>query len=295
MADPKMGDDEAKKAIPPQFLQNMKDKKKDGDGDKDDEADKAKKAMPMPMSDKAEKSVSVLTEEELRKSLSGLEAYISATSGRKDELMRKSLAGEIDAAGEAELAALLQPQTAPNFVKSLDPAADESLQKSLDVSDYLTQLHDGIFTYCKELSESVQKSSTTTEKTNHIFAKSLLSIGRCVEQLMSQGDMAKSQSTVRVPVPVRGPRAMGVQGAQPLEKSMAGQGASQLGKNDVLDILDEMHKSAFENGREGKALCGEDLNSAITKFEQLNRISPALQQELLQFRAARRNGVSTAR
>lgn len=307
----------AKGKMPPQLLEHLKKKgkaKEDSEedsekampdkdmdkakmmGDDEDPKDSAEKAK-KDDEDDAEKSLRV-TEEELAKSLDSIQSYIAKSAGsRRQDLLSKAAAGTATDDETAELAGLLTGSSGTlgdEVVKGLDPAEDEELAKSLDVSDYLERLHDGLVTYCRDLGNEFAKSRDSTDQGLLVLAKGLLHVGKAMQELSKSqtSQIAELRGAVdhMSRVPARAPKALS--GAQAIEKSHAGHAPAgdTLSKSQVLDLLEEMHKSSLDAGRNGKALCGEDLNLATSKWEQLQQISPALQRELTQFYAAQRHG-----
>ena len=269
-------DDTAKKAMPPALAAALKEK----DGKKKDDGDDAEKS---------------LSDSDLRKSLDMIEEHIAKSgAGRKQELLSKAMSGAASDQEQHELAGLLagtEPTLGTEMTKSLDPIENEQIAKSVDASEYLDQLHDGLMSYCRELGDTIQKSQSHQDEFNVVLAKGLLNIGRAVEGLMSAvpakfEEVSKSVQELGSQ-PVGRPRAIGV--GQAMQKSFAGQPteAETLTKSQTLDILDEMHLVALQKSGEqhGRAFCGERLDEAITKFEQLSQMSPSLHQEVMQYRA----------
>jgi hypothetical protein len=235
--------------------------------------------------------------EELEKSLTKLEDIAkSSGQGRKDALLVKAQTPEgLSDDEKAELIKSLgggtEPGIAQTVTKSLAPAENDELAKSVNVTPYLDELNTAIHAYCTDLAEVVEKSQTRQDEMSLVLVKGVADIGKTV---IAQARLIKSLQD-RLDTfgrePARAPRAQ-TSMQQVVQKSFAGSqpGEEQLSKSEVMDLLEDMHKSSIAQGNKGAAMCGEDLNTAITKLENGDLISDALRQEVVQFRRSRMNG-----
>jgi hypothetical protein len=71
-----------------------------------------------------------------------------------------------------------------------------------------------------------------------------------------------------------------------LEKGFGGDDSPSvsLSKNEILDTMEDMMRKSMDSGRQGRAGCGEDINLATAKYEELNQISKAMYEEVLEHR-----------
>lgn len=277
-----------KRPVPPQFLKNAK--KGEGEGEEGAEHEGAETKDEEEQEEEAEekscgkKSVD-LTGDDLSKSLGKLEALVQASdiTSRKDALLQKAQKGEDLIKSERdELFQLLGGAEAQKSSEDLTKGLkeNETLQKALDVSDFLNEQHTELCKSLGALGETVQKSDSRQHEFNLVLAKAVADVGNLVKAVaMNVGAIAAA--------PARAPKSAGVQGSTALQKGFAGgeAEADQLSKNDILNSLESMMEKSMERGEHGLSKGGEDLALAIAKFEQMNRMSPGLLEEVKAFRA----------
>lgn len=228
------------------------------------------------------------TEDELQKALDILAEAAQTPEDEKETLLQKALDGTIDEAENARLVELMgggaedTPALAKSVTTPLQPEVNEKLKKSLDVSDYLDGLYQGITDGMSQLADVIEKSDHRQHNFNVVLAKGVRAIGELMKSLDERLETVENQ-------PVGGPRALKSQqqAAAHLKKSFAGQGgaADTLSKSEVMDTLESMHIESIEKGNGGMALCGEDLNKSITKYESTRRLSRPMFEELKTWRA----------
>lgn len=239
---------------------------------------KAKKGMNYKKSEEPE-GEETTTEDELTKALTLLEEAGKSTDDEKQSLLSKAMDGSISQEENDRLTTLLsgrnaEPTLSEEVTKSLQPEADERLQKSLDVSEYLDAQHKAITESISSLADHIEKSDGRQHNFNVVLAKGVRAIGELVKSV--EGRLANVEAQ-----PVGGPKAVRAPAQAPLAKSFAGtEGGERLSKSQVLDVLEDMNKSL-----NGTARCGEDLVNAIAKYESTNSISRPLADELMQFKA----------
>lgn len=230
-----------------------------------------------------------LTPDELRKSLSRLEELASAQTpaSRKEALLAKALNSDLETEEREELLSLMGGRPNPNSLpaqvaKAMDPTENDTLQKSIDVSDFLSEMHGATARALDTLAEAIEKSSNGQHEFNVVLAKSVLDMSRVLAQ---QTEMTKAMSSrlgVIESQPARAPKSKGL--AAPIEKSFAGEPAGgQLSKRQVLDTLEHMLIKSDANGYGGNAVCGENLLNAIAKYEATDQISKSLYAEMVGF------------
>lgn len=238
---------------------------------------------------KMEKS---LSPEELEKSLDKLNEFAQSEDGqtRKTDLLQKAMEGELEEPERMELFGLMggnveTPETHSDAItKSM--GENETLQKALDVSDYLREQHDELCKSLGQLAEYQEQAESRQHEFNLILAKAVSDTGQLVKAMSSKLGVIASQ-------PARGPKSkMGPQ-TQPLQKSFGDQPpeGEQLSKSLVLDALDAIHQDSLEKGMDGRTSGGENILNAIAKYEQSNMLSKSM---LAEVQAYRQRSQSTA-
>ena len=311
----------AEKAMPEALREYMKQKQKKAEKavkDEDDMAEKAEskdemdkmcgpgyKAMDVKKAEeedeeeegeekakKAKMDKSLISEEDLLKSLSRLEQVAKSGSGaRKQELLQKSLAGNLSDGESSELIKLLsgirEAGLREQVAKSMSGADNDELAKSIDVSSYIAELHKTLVDNMTSLATSIEKSEARSADRESVLAKGLLDLTKA---MISQGRLVKSlQDKVDSfgRAPAHGPRA--VHNVDQLAKSglAPSNPGLRLSNDDVLDTLEQMMHKSIVDGGDGVAVSGETFEQAISKFEQTQMIHPSLLNAVVQFRQGR--------
>lgn len=226
-----------------------------------------------------EKSKKSLTASDLEASLDRLEAF--AKSGdlpsRKETLLAKANEGELSKSERDELFNLLgggavpeqtADEPAENIVKSM--SENETLQKALDVSDYLQEHQTELIKSLRRVGDEIQKSDHRRHEFNLILAKAITDIGGMVKSLNEAVSTMAGQ-------PAHAPKSLGIttKPGQVLQKSFAGQptAGETLTKSQVLDALDGLMEESMAKGMSGATEFGEDIAMAVAKYEQTHMIS----------------------
>jgi len=235
---------------------------------------------------------SLISEDDLLKSMARLEEVAKGGVGaRKQELLKKSLSASLTDDENAELIKLLAGARdgglREQVVKSMSGADNEELAKSIDVSNYIAELHKTLCDNMTSLATSIEKSESKSAERESVLAKGLLDLTKA---MISQGRLVKSlQEKVDAfgRTPAHGPRA--VQSREQLAKSghAAHAEGPSISANQVLDTLEMMFQKSLADGGDGVAISGESYEEAISKFEQTQRIHPQLLQAVVQFRQGR--------
>lgn len=230
---------------------------------------------------KMEKS---LSSEDLEKSLDKLQEFAQSEDGesRKNALLQKAMEGELEKSEREELFGLMggvsdeaKPETHTDAItKSME--GNETLQKALDVSDYLREQHEELCKSLGQLAEYQEQSEARQHEFNLILAKAVSDTGQLVKAMSAKLGVIASQ-------PAREPKS---RGAQPLQKSFGGQPpeGEQLSKGLVLDALDAMHQESLEKGMDGRTNGGESILNAIAKYENTNMLSKSMLAEVQSYR-----------
>lgn len=246
-----------------------------------------------------------VTEEELKKSLDGLDSIVRSTpEGRKAELFQKGAAGTLTSAETTELSNLMAGAQPDGLAKSVtgltDPNAQSAdFQKSLNVSGYLEDLHKSVTAALGAVATHVDRSDARTQEQVMVLAKGLYDIGRVAAESRELVKSLQASLDQVLRQPGRAPKsvaAVGASGVQPMEKSFAGApaGGGQgdvLTKSQIQDYLFEMSMAAPE----GLSKSGERFDYAISAYEQSSVLSKAMEAEVINYHRARRAQNGAAR
>lgn len=244
--------------------------------------------------EKKDQAASV-SQDALEKALSQLNDLAKSEKDEKQDLLSKALNGDISPEDNARLLTLMQGKTAEgttlakSATASLQPANAPAVQQAVDVSEYLNAFHTGALTSLEAICDTIEKSSTQQHEFNLTLAKAVVQLGNLVKSLDSRIEQW-GEGTSEAPKAARGQaQAQAQTQAAPLAKSFGGAApeGEQIQKGEVLSLLEAMHVDAIQKGRNGQALCGEDLNKSIAKYEQTGRMTRPLVEEMKTFRAKR--------
>jgi len=221
--------------------------------------------------EESEKSLD-LSEDDLERSLERLEAeaFIDDPDTRKQELMDKASAGSLSKSESQELYEILGEELgggdrlSDEVVKGFGD--NDTLQKALDVSDYLQEQTDELVKSLSTLSDHVEASDTRQHRFNLVMAKAVAEMGKLVKSMADTLEVGMSK-------PARLPKSQPT--TQALNKSFPGNPNGGLSKEVIMDTMEAMLQKSVESGH-GGAVEGHDLATAISQFEQFNTISPAL-------------------
>jgi len=224
-----------------------------------------------------------MTEHDLEKGMNALAeaALKNNTATRAADLFAKAQSGEITDDEKDELVKSLRGDELAS--KVMGGFQTDTIQKSIDVSDFLRDATVGITDGLRTLTDHIQKSQGDDHGYRVALATTLASM---TDVITSQSEMLKSMASQLGVQPARGPMSKGVRGAQPMAKSFAGaptqanamEQGSDLSKSQILDGLDAMIAKGGNN-----ASNGEDLVKASTKYESLNQISPVVLADVQKF------------
>lgn len=283
-------EEKEEKALTPEQLREFAAKRKKMAKAEDEEMEE--KAMDEEEEKSKKMDKSLISEDDLLKSMARLEEVAKGGVGaRKQELLKKSLSAALSDDENAELIKLLAGARdgglREQVTKSMSGADNEELAKSIDVSNYIAELHKTLCDNMTSLATSIEKSESKSAERESVLAKGLLDLTKA---MISQGRLVKSlQEKVDAfgRTPAHGPRA--VQSREQLAKSGVASQAEgpSLSANQVLDTLEMMFQKSLSGGGDGVAISGETYEEAISKFEQTQRIHPQLLQAVVQFRQGR--------
>lgn len=231
-----------------------------------------------------------LTEDDLEKSLSQLQALVDADdpTSRKQFLLEKAQQETLEKSEQKELFDLLgqgeaeKEDFSADVVKGLEE--NDTLQKALDVSDFLQEQHAELVKSLGMLAEYQEKSDTRQHAFNLILAKAVADEGRLIKSIAERISVIEDQ-------PAHAPKSRGVNAPRTLEKAFVGAEppANQLGKSETLNTLMGMLEESMQKGGEGLTEDGIDLAKAITKCELFGTVEPGLAAKIRE----KRNGAVT--
>lgn len=257
----------------------------------------------------AKSAAAVMNGEDLAKALDAVTALISSgAAGREQELMNKSLAGNMSGAEKAELVALLTGDKANSIAKaatqSLDPNGNEIMKGAIDGSEYIETLHSSLLKSFDVVAKALEKSDDARERETVVLAKALVEIGKIAiaSAKLTKSLEGKLETWGRAPANTprglnpagRGPAGNGANG---VAKGLGGQtgeagsvpAAPMVGRQQILDSLLSM---AEKNGATNFAKSGETYVEAVSKFEISNEIHPALLKDVMDMIGANRGAQS---
>lgn len=275
----------AKKPAPQQ--QQAQDGADDGDGeqggggDDQDQGDgDGKKPAPPPFMKKGGKQVSA---EDLEKSLSKLGEFVDQNApapARKDVLLSKAQTEELTKSERDELFQILgsskeepvKPAVAAEVSKSL--TGNDTIQKALDVSDYLQEQHTALVKSLETLGSHLEKSDKRQHDFNLLLAKAVGDIGGLMKSLVERVAQIET-APARAPKSKLGPQNVvqkSFAGAAPAD----GEGA-QLTKSQIMDGMESLLQKSEKDGHGGRLeATGESILHAISKYESTNFISKSM-------------------
>lgn len=224
---------------------------------------------------------------DLEKALAGLSDVIEAENpqSRHRALMAKSLTGDCTPEENDELIKNLRGGgygIQADLDEALEP--DDVMSKALDVTPILQGQHDGIVAGFGVLGQRLEKSEAQSHEfrcalggTLMEMAKSLSAMqatintlgGKPAGEVLSKSAVGASDA----PAPVAAPQERGLGNEAPA--------GDFLSKAQVFDALQGMMEGSKERGF--KALCGEDITQATSKYESTGKMSKSMQDEVADF------------
>ena len=240
-----------------------------------------------------------LSEDDLVKSLEKIEALAKSETpdARKQALLEKAQQGDLPTEERDELFSLMSGGAAADsfgteVAKSLTDDS-EDIQKAIDISDYVSELHSGLVKALTAVGDRVEKSETHQHETNLVLAKGLLDMGKLAQQTQLLVKAVHEDVASLTQRPIRAPRSQ-LSGVQGIQKSIAGAPAAedQISKAEVHSLLHGMLQKSIKEGRDGAAQCGVDITNAASLYEQGGKLGDELMHEVAAFRRGKMNGTA---
>lgn len=230
-----------------------------------------------------EKDKKKMDENDLEKSLDKLAEFASSGDKptRKQELLQKAMESDLEKSEQEELFGLMGGTSeeangdrhSETITKSM--TENQTVQKALDVSDYLREANKELCKSLSQLAEFQEQSDERQHGFNLVLAKAVVDTGELVKA-MSERLGVIARQPARAPKSKMGP-------GQVLQKSFGGESApagEQLTKAEILDTLDAMHVESLEKGMDGRSRSGEQILNAIAKYENTNMLSKGMLAEV---------------
>ena len=234
-----------------------------------------------------------ISEAALLKSLERIEAIAKGSPEAKQrDLLQKSLEGKASPAETAELVALLKgerPGVEPAgaaLAAAVAGSASGALQKSIDVSEALTELVAGIQTALRGVGDRLDKGATSATETSLVLAEGLLRVGQLVKAQSAEIQALQKAIDEFGRQPAHGGRAT-TQVPQAQANRLGGGATGRAGGiqgPEIMQVMNRMLEESMAKGHEGKAPCGEDLTKAVAKLETVGEVSRPLMRDLANYR-----------
>lgn len=220
---------------------------------------------------------SLLTEDELKKSLDALESIANdqGQGTRKQALLKKALESQLSTEENTELMGLMGQKETSLAKSASEDLDDDDIRKAIDVSPYLEKMHSGLEKSLEKLSTYIEKDSIRQHEFNVVMAKAVVTSGKLNLELKKALDEVLSR-------PVAPPKAAGLAGAKPLVKSFGGTAQTdQLSKSQVMFALRGMQEEAMQKG---DSVRSSAINHQIIKYENTPQVplDPQLEAEIRQ-------------
>lgn len=222
-----------------------------------------------------------LSTDDLQKSLDMLEAFANEHDSvtRKEVLLQKAQTGELSDEERDELFKALGGQTTDGGTETLanrietTMAENENLQKSLDVSDFLSEQHSELVKSLGMLADHQEQSDQRQHEFNLLLAKAVTDVGNLVKSMAESLDGALAK-------PAAQPKSRGVNApaAQPMVKSFAGADPSseRMSKSAIMAGLEEIYRERLDKSGSSQLENGVDLLTEISKFESSGMLHPSV-------------------
>ncbi len=230
---------------------------------------------------------SAVTIDDFQKSLDELESLAGGGSveNRKDELLAKAMTEDLSEDEREFLFKALggdapaddNPQIVDDITKSF--TGNDTIQKALDVSEYLEANHEATVDALTTLGGVIEKSETRQHNFNIILAKAVHQTGELLKAVSHRMGIIERQ-------PAHGPRSQGVNQPQPaagnvIEKGFGGDtpAEEQMSKGEILDTMEQMMQKSHPDSQEASQIL-----LATAKYEQTNKLSKSMFGKVAKFR-----------
>lgn len=214
-----------------------------------------------------------LTEDDLSKAINVLNGFVTSSDpvSRKEVLLKKAMTDDLSSEEMNELFKSLsnsenvEAEEANDFSNSiLDSLESDAIQKSLDVSDYLTELHSGLVKSLSALEGELNGNAMRQHTFNITLAKSMVSVATGLKDVMSIISELKKSMDNYSEAPIRKPTSV-----QPLNKAFAGQKGQEgqsLSKSEMMGQLLHLAEHGIDN------IGGVNVNHAVALLESSNQL-----------------------
>jgi hypothetical protein len=215
-----------------------------------------------------------LTEDDLSKAINVLNGFVTSADpiSRKKALLNKAMTDDLSSDELDELVKSLDSSNTndvttvdDDFTSSIsDSLETDTMQKALDVSDYLKELHDGLVKSLNSLENEFNGNASKQHTFNITLAKGIVSVGKgLVEMRDSISDLKKSIDSFGNE-PVRKPTSV-----QPLNKAFVNQASQQNNTLTKSELMGQLLHLA-EQGQDD--IGGVSINHAVALLENSNQL-----------------------
>lgn len=213
-----------------------------------------------------------LTEDDLSKAINVLTDYVNTSdpNSRKDVLLKKAMTDDLSSEEMNELFKSLSGSENVNTEEGndfsdsvLSSLESDTIQKSLDVSDYLTELHSGLVKSLSTLEGELNSNAMRQHTFNITLAKSMVSVATGLKDAMSVISELKKSMDNYSEAPIRKPTSV-----QPLNKAFIGQKneGQTLKKSEMMGQLLNLAEQGVDN------IGGVSVNHAVALLESSNQL-----------------------
>jgi hypothetical protein len=214
-----------------------------------------------------------LTEDDLSKAVEVLNDYVNTTdpNSRKETLLKKAMTDDLSSEEMNELFKSLSgsenvtTEEVNDFSDSvLSSLESDTIQKSLDVSDYLTELHSGLVKSLSTLEGELNSNAMRQHTFNITLAKSMVSVATGLQRTMNVISELKKSMDNYSEAPIRKPTSV-----QPLNKAFVGHNGQEghsLKKSEMMGQLLHLAEQGVDN------IGGVSVNHAVALLESSNQL-----------------------
>jgi hypothetical protein len=255
--------------------------KKSEDGD-EDEAPAAEAESEDEEEDVEKSEVSVETLDEVLGQLETMAKAVNPHS-EKEDLLSKAQAGTITAEENEQLVAILSGKVPTLSDAAISGLESDSMQKAIEVSDYLEAHNEGVKFGLSYLASELEKSHSAAGEFNSLLAKSVIALaqdlGQKIEALSSTLEAWGEKEVVQVKKPIT---------AKAIEKSLSGEEPKEVMPwREAIATLGTMFEESIEKSMHGRSEKGTQLNEAIAFVNRTHQVPNQLASEIKQFQASR--------
>ena len=179
-----------------------------------------------------------------------------------------------------------QPHGAKAQKLSKSFTGDHAVQRTVDASEFLSGLVDGLGKSMDGMEKSFDRMSARDSQFSLLLARTVAQVGQTVVGQSAEIRSLRKALARHGDAPVAAPRSYGLSGtrARPLAKSHMGEGRPRsLSHAQIESGFDGMMKKSLTGGRPGYTATGTSIVKAATHFDSCGEVRPEIQDELTSF------------